>query len=343
MNPSTDWKETTAPDENARFEALAEILHGLQKKSASGDATRDATGNATMRALHAKQHVGASAELVIPSDLPAEVRAGLFAQPGTYRAYVRYSNGAGQRQGDHKPDVRGLAVKVVGVPGKKVIPGLENARTQDFLAIQSPSTPFQGPDEFVAFVRAGVEPWRLPAVMARFGVFHTIGVLKQFLAGVSAPVPSLATLTFHSALPVTWGTYAAKYRFEPESRESEAAVTKDPDRLATELAARLREGPVAYAMRAQLFRSEALTPIEDASRTWSDDDAPPVTVARLIVAKQDVTSESGRALAERIAQMSFDPWHALEAHKPLGAMMRARNNAYRVSTKERHAAEEPEE
>jgi hypothetical protein len=41
--------------------------------------------------------------------------------------------------------------------------------------------------------------------------------------------------------------------------------------------------------------------------------------------------------------MSFDPWHALEAHRPLGAMMRARNHAYRVSTKERQAAAEPEE
>ena len=43
-------------------------------------------------------------------------RAGLFAKPATYRAYVRYSNGDGQRQSDAKGDVRGLAVKVVGVP-----------------------------------------------------------------------------------------------------------------------------------------------------------------------------------------------------------------------------------
>jgi hypothetical protein len=335
MNPSTEWKETIAVDENERFDVLAEILRGFQK--------RFAHGGATSRALHAKQHIGAHAELVVASDLPPELRAGLFALPGTYRAYVRYSNGAGRRQGDHKPDVRGIAVKVVGVPGKKVIPGLENARTQDFLAIQSPATPFEGPDEFVAFVQAGVEPWRLPAVMARFGFFHTIGVLKQFLAGVSAPVPSLATLTFHSALPVAWGPYAAKYRFVAECGDALAPATRDPERLATELAERLRKGPVAYAMQAQLFRSEALTPIEDGSRVWSDFDAPPLTVARLVVAQQDVTSESGRALAERVAQMSFDPWHALAAHRPLGAMMRARNNAYRMSTKERHASAEPEE
>jgi hypothetical protein len=66
-------------------------------------------------------------------------------------------------------------------------------------------------------------------------------------------------------------------------------------------------------------------------------------VGRLVVPKQDVTSEAGRALAERVSRMSFDPWHALEAHRPLGAMMRARNHAYRVSTKERGAEGEPTE
>jgi len=40
--------------------------------------------------------------------------------------------------------VRGLAVKVLGVPGKKLIPGLEAAPTQDFLAIHSIGIPQQG-------------------------------------------------------------------------------------------------------------------------------------------------------------------------------------------------------
>jgi len=35
-------------------------------------------------------------------------------------------------------------VKVLGVPGKKLIPGLEAAPTQDFLAIHSIGIPQQG-------------------------------------------------------------------------------------------------------------------------------------------------------------------------------------------------------
>ena len=54
-----------------------------------------------------------------------------------------------------------------------------------------------------------------------------------------------------------------------------------------------------------------------------------------------VTTEIGSG-QELIEGMAFDPWHALEAHRPLGNMMRARNAAYRLSTGERKALQEPD-
>ena len=54
--------------------------------------------------------------------------------------------------------MRGIAVKLLGVPGKKVIPGMENATTQDFLLIRTSSTPFRSADEFVPFVMAIASP-----------------------------------------------------------------------------------------------------------------------------------------------------------------------------------------
>ena len=65
--------------------------------------------------------------------------------------------------------------------------------------------------------------------------------------------------------------------------------------------------------------------------------APPVTVARLTIPQQ----QPAAALKERIEGLSFDPWHALVEHKPLGDMMRARNVTYRTSTEQRKAAPEP--
>jgi len=88
-------------------------------------------------------------------NLPESYAAGFFARPGSYRAYVRFSNGSHIQGSVRSADVRGLAVKVLGVPGKKLIPGLEAAPTQDFLAIHSPVTPFRNADEFVKAIYAG--------------------------------------------------------------------------------------------------------------------------------------------------------------------------------------------
>jgi hypothetical protein len=136
MSPATNWRERPAPDEEARFTRHAEALRELQR--------RRAREGRTSRALHAKGQCGLLGSFTVLPDLPPHARVGLFATPATYRAYVRFSNGAGTHQPDPKPDVRGIAIKVVGVSGKKIIPGMEGAVTQDFLAIRSPSTPFRG-------------------------------------------------------------------------------------------------------------------------------------------------------------------------------------------------------
>ena len=57
--------------------------------------------------------------------------------------------------------------------------------------------------------------------------------------------------------------------------------------------------------------------------------------------QQDVGSEQGKKLSAWAEPLSFDPWHAQEEFRPLGAMMRARNAAYRVSTMARKASPEP--
>lgn len=336
MAPATTWKEQIAPDEAERFERHAKTLRDLQRKNAAG---RPAS-----RALHAKGQCPVAATFTVLDGLPAHARAGLFAQPGTYRAYVRYSNGSGKHQGDPAPDVRGIAIKVLGVPGKKIIPGLEDAKTQDFLAIRSSSTPFRDADQFVGFVRAAANPLLLlPRAIGLFGLSGTFKLLKQLTAGLSQPMVSLATTQYYSALPIAWGDYAVRFTLRPRATaESGAVPGREPNYLRDELARRLAQDVVEYDFAVQFFESEDKTPIEDASCDWSESDAPYVTVGRLTIAKQDLDSSEARALAERIEGMSFDPWHALPAHRPLGNMMRARNYAYRESTQERGAAAEPE-
>jgi hypothetical protein len=334
--PSTQWGEEIAPDEDARFTRLAEQLREVQRRSSR----RSGPG----RALHRKGHVGVEASFEVLDGLPAPARQGLFAKPGRYSAYMRFSNGASAPHADGRGDVRGVAIKVLGVAGTKIIPGLETATTQDFLLIQSATTPFRGPDEFVRFVSAAAAPaTAVPKLLFGVGPRRLFAVGGALRRSLSAPVRSLATLPFHSALPVRWGDYAGKYRLNPVAVAAHGAAShRGHDRLAAELAGRLAAGALRWDFAVQLYRDPVSTPIEDSTVPWSDEAAPPVVVARLVVEQQEVASERGRAVAAFVEKLAFDPWHALVEHRPLGAMMRARNHAYRLSTADRGAAAEPD-
>ena len=259
------------------------------------------------------------------------------------RALLERRGRAGNRIA--KGDVRGVALKVVGVEGKKVIPGMESAVTQDFLLIRTPVTPFRNADEFVPVLVGAVSP---PFGIIRAGLAVEASAAcstscARRWAEFSVPTVSVATTRYFSAAAIRCGAHAVHYALTPHARaDAGAKAGASADYLADELAARLREGPVVYDFQVQFFVDETRTPIEDASVEWKEADAPFVTVARLTLPKQDVASESGRRVAEQIDGFSFDPWHAVEELRPLGNIMRARNVAYRVSTGERKATAEPE-
>jgi catalase len=318
MKPSTEWKETIAADEGEKFERFATILADIQR-----------TRGGKSRALHAKQHAGLRAELEVLGDLPPEVRVALFAEPKKYDAYVRFSNGAGARVSDDKPDLRGFAIKVLGVPGKKLISGMEDETTQDFLFINTPALAFRSVDEFVFFVQASTSPALLPFRLFGYFGFGTFSFLKKLLAA-ARKVSSLATEKYFTVAPIRFGKHAARLSLAPLQDDGE----RKGQTLRDDLLARLAKGPLAWDLRAQLFVDDERTPIEDTSKPWSEADAPPVTIARVTIPQQE-------PIDDLVETLSFDPWHACEELRPLGAAMRARNPAYRESTKTRGAAKEP--
>lgn len=336
MPPRTDWAERVLPDEAERFERYAADLAALARDR---DARR---GAAPGRGFHLKPHLGARAELVVLDGLPEPCRAGIFAAPGRYGAWVRFSNGSVRHQKDQEPDIRGLAVKVVGVPGEKLIPGLTDAVTQDFLAIHAPTVPFRDTDEFVRFVFAARDPlWLLPRVLWAFGPAGAYRLLSGFLGTFGRKPGSLATERYWTPAPVRWGDHAAKYRFSPVDAAPAPAPGKGADYLAEELIHRLAAGPLAWALEVQLYADPERTPIEDASREWLASDAPFVPVARLELPAQDLRSPAGAAAAAYVERLSFDPWHAPVEFRPLGNVMRARGPAYRESVRARGALPEP--
>ncbi|RYZ05255.1 MAG: catalase [Myxococcales bacterium] len=323
--------ETIAQDEEEQFKAFGEEIGALQRERAA------ARGGQPLRALHLKQHHGAVGELVVKA--PDTARHGVFSMSGkSWPVYVRFSNGSSRHQGDGEPDVRGFALKLVGVPGQKLIPELTSATTQDFLLIDTPIIPFRNPAEFMMFVRSAKDgPAKLlPRLIGHFGLGRALGILWGALR--ADKVKSYATHGFHTAAPIAFGKSAAKLALFPNGNSEVGPRVKGNDYLRQEIAARLEEGPLSWTLRAQLFIDQDKTPIEDTSVKW---DAPWVDLATLNLPRQDPSSPRGQEITELVSNLSFDPWHASEEHRPLGQIMRARRVAYAVSVIARQAAPEP--
>ncbi len=336
MHPATNWREEIPEGEAARFERYAEQLRDLQRARAGQ--------NQADRALHAKNLGSFLADVTVQNDLPEHARIGPFASAGkTYRAYVRFSNGSGHRQSDGKPDVRGVAIKLVGVDGQKIIPGMEDARTQDLLVIGSAFTPFRNADEFVTVVRAAESPALLPfRVGFALGFGRMFSLVRALTKKPPVAFSSFATAQFFSALPIQFGPYAVHYSLDPHQKPDHDKPLASHDALSDDLAKRLKAGPISYDLRVQYFVDDKRTPIEDASIEWREEESPWLTIAKVVLPQQDAHSAKGVKVRDFVEGLSFDPWHAVKELKPLGNMMRARNQAYRLSTQERRAAKEPD-
>jgi hypothetical protein len=329
MQPGIDWQENVAPDEKERFEEYGRFFARLQER-------RDA-GGPMRRGLHVKPHVGVRARLTTLGDVPAPYRAGIFGAAGEYDAWVRFSNGGERVRNDHASDVRGLAFKVLGVPGKKLIPGMQDAVTQDFLLIQLKTFGFRDSDEFMYVVGAARQPLLLlPRLLARFRL-RTFPLMAGLLRATGRRIESLAVERFFGPAPIRWGDYAAKVSAIPLSQPAQLPRSGSRDYLRDELVARLAREPIEYDFAVQLYVDPIRTPIEDGSVDWREEDAPFVKVARLTIPQQDLTGDAGRRQMEYVERLSFDPWHAPVEFRPLGDIMRARNEAYRVSSMARKA------
>ena len=75
-------------------------------------------------------------------------------------------------------------------------------------------------------------------------------------------------------------------------------------------------------------------PIEDASIEWPERLSPFVPVARIIIPRQRFDSPEQLAFA---GELSYNPWHCIPEHRPLGNQSRARRRMYDTLSKLRHS------
>ena len=324
--PSTEWKERIAPDEAERYAQFATQFAEIQARKSKR------FGNG--RTLHRKQLAAAHGTLEVLDGLPHYAHFGLFAIPHDYEVWVRLSNGGVDKAPDKMPDIRGFALRVLGVRGNSAL-GNGPAVSQDFTLINQEAFAFAGSTEFVEFVVAASRGNGnlLKYLFRKHGLLGVPGQLGKMIKVVKRPFTGFATETLFSALPMANGPYAVRVRLVPSTANGKPESGAQND-WSADFAARLRKGPLHWDMQLQFFASEQLTPIEDASVNWT---TPYSTVARLMLPQQDLDAPDAKAFAERVEGSVIDPWQALVEHRPLGDVQRARKVVYFQSQKGRGA------
>ncbi len=326
LTPSTAWQEQIGADEAQRFAGYARQFAAIQ--------ARKSQKYGAGRALHRKQLTAARGRLEVLSGLPDFARQGLFATPAKFELWVRLSNGGLDRAPDHRPDIRGFAIRVFGVQGDSAL-GNGAAKSQDFTLINQEVFGFPKSGEFVDFVAAAAKgnSALLKYLLQRYGLFGGPARLLKMLKTVGKPFGGFATETLYSAVPMACGAFAVRVRLLPATSNGTATPGANAD-WGADFAARLARQDLQWDLQLQPFVSEALTPIEDASVNWS---SPYSTVARLTLPRQDSTSSEAVQLLSEVEASAFDPWQALAAHRPLGDVQRARKVVYFESQRGRGA------
>ena len=82
------------------------------------------------------------------------LKNGLFKEPKTYQAWIRFSNQEGTINPDINPDIRGMAIKLMGVTGDKILEQEKDEQTQDFIVISTHVFVTKNVKEFDDLVKA---------------------------------------------------------------------------------------------------------------------------------------------------------------------------------------------
>jgi hypothetical protein len=278
------------------------------------------------RHVHRKPHGLVEATLTVNESIPPDLRVGLFKEPSkSFPALIRFSNGAPKDQPDSVPDVRAAAVKVLQVPGAKLIhdglgegshdlPPMSNGR--GFIAKDNPD--YLDLSEKLGSGRVlshflGWNPfnWRLRA-------------LTNLLESTLAPVRNPLTIRYWSQTAYLLGDKAVKYSLIPYSCNADERTNRPSSRrdfLREAMEARLRLKAASFRLAVQLQHYQKSMPVEDPTAIWDERLSPFIPIATIRIEKQEFDTRRGEGLR-------FSPWHALPELRPLGQINWVRRLVY---------------
>lgn len=286
------------------------------------------------RGGNTKTHGIVRGELIVHEGLPSHLRQGVFAEPRTFPAWVRFS-GPGPYITPDIDDVgfMSISVKLMDVPGPKLME--EEQYTQDFLGVCTAT--FVTPD-----IMANAQLQRASLQNAQIYHFlnlHQSHVLDLVMQGLwTKTQTSPLEAPYFSCVPYLLGEgQAMQYSFWPttDQRRPVPRLPRRPpdDYLRLALEGTLAQEEVTLEMRVQVQTDSFRMPIENAGVLWPERLSPRVPVATLRLPRQTLDYPAALEFARKL---SYNPWHCIPEHRPLGNQSRARRTMYTALSEMRH-------
>ncbi len=321
--------ESIPPDEASQIEQLVAIHRQIQERS-------DRLHTPVPRGQHPKGHGCVDAEFVVEPDLPAEFRAGVFAEPRSFRALIRFSNGSSWD--DTKADIHGMAIKLLDVPGRKLLEGQEDVPTQDFILIDQPVFFVRNVADYVPLLEVLRELKSPGLSLGKVGALIRLLLSSDYrfkmLRNSRSSPDSPLRIRYWSATPYAIGSQAMKFSTLPDLALVPAPEPSgSKDRYRESMVRHLSQHEARFDFLVQLQGDRAVNPVEDPTVRWDESVAPFRKVATIQVPKQTFDTPERRESCENL---SFNPWHALPEHRPLGGVNRARGPLYLAIAQGRH-------
>ncbi len=322
MYPATDpaLGEELQPGEIAEAGRLISTLsEEIRREYAPGVARRDA---------HTKAHGCVKAEFSVDPDIPADLAHGVFQPGARYAALLRYSNGTpGAPRPDIKGDMRGMAIKLLDVPGQRLMETPGRAGEHDFILISKPYFFINGTKNYAELFQAldsdsKLAKLKIPFLLGWRGSINAWHMLHQTIAN---PLET----QYYSLVPYQLGLgderIAVKYSAKP-CEPGQSRIPEDPgmNYLREAMVETLGTGEACMDFMIQRRAGPSMS-VENSVIAWSEADAPFVPIGRITIGPQNFNTPEQNAACEN---QSFNPWRVLPAHRPLGAINRTRRVLY---------------
>lgn len=312
-------EERTLPGEESFLDdVIATMSRQMEALWRSGDYQR--CGNT-------KTHGIVRAEFIVRDDIPQNMRRGIYATARSYPSWVRFS-GPGPYITPDIDDVgfMSMSMKLMDVSGPKLMD--DEAFTQDMMGVSTPT--FVTPN-----IRANAQLQHMSYMNAQLFYFlnlkqsHVLDFIMQslWIKTQSNPLES----EYFSCVPYLLGEgqaiqYSMRSRIKTRTRVPRLPLRPNDNYLRDAMVATLTKQDVEFDILLQLQTDSHLMPIENNAVFWPTSLSPRIPVAILRIPKQEFDSPEQLEFAK---VLSYNPWHSLPEHRPLGNQSRARHRMYK--------------